>query len=37
MTNETNLWDLLFDLFGLNPEPETVPSDEFGVLYVPGG
>lgn len=34
---EPTLWDLLLDLFGLIPIPETTSADEFGGVWMPGG
>jgi hypothetical protein len=37
MQSESTLWDLLLQILGINPGPETLPADEGGILWVPGG
>lgn len=34
---EPGLWDLFLEMFGFNPEPTTLPTNEIGVVWIPGG
>lgn len=34
---EPTLWDLLLDLLGLSPIPDTTSGDELGGVWEPGG